>query len=58
MKLIWNMENGIRNLIEFLETYLLNGNKFKQREFYRLQQLEFLLSTKQLDKDLIWIKNA
>ena len=58
LKLIWNMKNGIRNLIEFLETYLLNKNKFKQREFYRLQQLEFLLSTKQLDKDLIWTKNA
>ena len=49
LKLIWNMKNGIGNLLEFLETYLLNENKFKQREFYRLQQLEFLLSTKQLD---------
>ena len=58
LKLKWNMQNGIRNLIEFLETYLLNENKFKQREFYRLQQLEFLLSTKQLNKNLIWIKNV
>lgn len=53
-KLKWDMQKGIKDLIYFLNNYLLDDKKFIQRDFYRLQQLEFLLKTNQLDKDLIW----
>ena len=58
LKLKWDMKSGIINLIEFLETYLLDDKKFKQRDFYRLQQLEFLLKTGQLNKNLVWLRNG
>lgn len=39
-----SVKDGIIDLLEKLETYKLNEIKFSQREFYRLQQMEFLSS--------------
>ena len=49
---LWSLEVGIENLIEQLEYWELNKAKFKQRDFYRLQQVEHLHRTNQLDREL------
>ena len=49
---LWGLEVGIENLIEQLEYWELNEIKFKQRDFYRLQQVEHLHRTNQLDREL------
>jgi nucleoside-diphosphate-sugar epimerase len=48
----WNLETGIDNLIEQLKHWRLNETKFKQRDFYRLQQVEHLNRTNQMDHEL------
>ncbi len=48
----WDMENGILRLITELQRLELDEIKFKQREFYRLQQLEHLYTTGQIDQSL------
>ena len=46
------LENGIADLVDSLTFWELDEVKFKQRDFYRLQQVEHLHRTKQLDKEL------
>lgn len=48
----WDVERGVDRLIKDLERWELNESRFKQREFYRLQQIEFLYQTKQIDENL------
>ena len=48
----WNLETGIDNLIEQLKYWRLNETKFMQRDFYRLQQVEHLNRTNQMDNEL------
>ena len=48
----FDVETGVERLLEELERWRLNETKFKQREFYRLQQIEFLHQTKQIDDSL------
>ena len=50
----WDLERGIDRLLNDLQYYQLNESKFKQREFYRLQQLEHLYKTKQINDSLYW----
>jgi len=38
----WQVDKGIKKLISDLDRLDLNKDKFKQRDFYRLQQIEFL----------------
>ena len=45
-------ENGIEDLIDRLQYLELDEVKFKQRDFYRLQQVEYLHRTGQIDGDL------
>jgi len=45
----WSIEQGIKQLIEDLQYWKLDEIKFKQREFYRLQQIEYLWLTKQFE---------
>ena len=52
----WSVEAGIEKLLEELESWELDEFKFKQRDFYRLQQVEYLHETKQLDDNLFWAK--
>jgi len=44
----WTVPSGIQCLIEDLKKYNLSLTKFRQRDFYRLQQMEFLHDTGQL----------
>lgn len=48
----WDLEAGIDHLIGQLKYWKLNGTKFKQRDFYRLQQVEHLNKTNQMDHEL------
>jgi nucleoside-diphosphate-sugar epimerase len=50
----WNIEKGIRRLVEGLQRLRLDENKFKQKDFYRLQQINHLYETKQISKELFW----
>ena len=48
----WDLENGIGDLVDRLIFWELDSVKFKQREFYRLQQVEHLHRTGQIDDNL------
>jgi nucleoside-diphosphate-sugar epimerase len=50
----WSVERGVKQLIKDLNRWKLNETKFKQREFYRLQQIEYLHETDQVNDDLLW----
>ena len=50
----WNVETGILNLLDELKKIGLTKDSFSIREFYRLQQLEFLHKSKQIDDALFW----
>lgn len=52
----WNVPDGINNLIIELKRINLSNEIFTRREFYRLQQIEFLHKTKQIDDALFWKK--
>lgn len=51
----WTVESGIENLLDELKAIDLNENTFNKREFYRLQQIEFLHKSHQIDDNLIWV---
>ena len=53
-KTSWDVERGVENLLETLDRWQLNESKFKQRDFYRLQQIAHLYSTAQIDESLKW----
>ena len=46
----WGVQKGVEQLLQDLQHWRLDDTKFKQREFYRLQQLEHLYSTGQPEK--------
>lgn len=51
----WSVEKGIKKLIDDLNMLQLNKEKFKQRDFYRLQQIEFLHKNRLIDDDLYFL---
>jgi hypothetical protein len=48
----WTVNEGIKKLINDLERLGLSKEKFKQRDFYRLQQVEFLHEMGFIDDEL------
>ena len=44
----WDVKSGIKQLLSELKKWNLDKVKYKQREFYRLQQIEHLLNTHQI----------
>ena len=52
----WSVEKGIIDLLGNLRNVNLDKDVFNRREFYRLQQIEYLYKTKQIDNDLLWSK--
>ena len=52
----WTVEKGIIDLLENLRNINLDKEMFNRREFYRLQQIEFLHHTQQINDDLYWVK--
>ena len=52
----WTVEKGVGNLLNELRSIFLDNQVFKRREFYRLQQIEYLHKTHQIDDSLFWTK--
>ena len=50
----WNVQKGIRDFLDRLKKIKLTKIKFNKRDFYRLQQIEYLLTSKQINKNLYW----
>ena len=48
----WDVERGIERLLSDLKRWGLDEAKFKRRGFYRMQQIEFLHHTGQIDDGL------
>ena len=53
----WSVEDGISQLIKDLVLNNLSSEQFKKRDFYRLQQLDYLFSTKEINQFLNWNNN-
>jgi len=52
----WTVEKGVKSLIKDLQDIGLNKESFNRREFYRLQQIEFLHKEKFINDELFWVK--
>lgn len=52
----WSVERGARDMAECFREQHLDLSMFKRREFYRLQQLEYLHEQGWLGDDLRWLK--
>ena len=52
----WTVEEGIKSLLKDLQDIGLNKDMFNRKEFYRLQQIEFLHKEKLINDELFWIK--
>ena len=52
----WNIKEGIKDLVSELKDIGLKSDVFNQREFYRLQQIEYLHHTNQIDDNLFWVE--
>jgi len=51
----WTVEKGIVDLLDKLRDIHLDKDIFNRKEFYRLQQIEFLHKTHKIDDNLFWI---
>ena len=51
----WTVDKGIKNLISNLRGSDLSKEIFNRKEFYRLQQIEFLHQSNKIDDDLFWV---
>ena len=50
----WTVEAGVVGLIDDLRRFGLDLERFKKREFYRLQQIEYLYESGKLSEELFW----
>lgn len=53
----WSVEKGVIDMAAKFEALGFDAKLFKQRGYYRLQQLEFLYENRYLSDELRWIKN-
>jgi nucleoside-diphosphate-sugar epimerase len=54
----WNIELGVKQLVDTFKEISLDYSKFKERGFYRLQQLEYLHGNKLINDDLYWTNES
>jgi len=52
----WSVEQGVQEMSDFFEKLPLTREIFKQKGFYRLQELEYLYENKYLSDELRWLK--
>ena len=50
----WSVEKGIVDLLDKLKSINLDNDMFNRREFYRLQQIEYLHQINKINDDLYW----
>jgi nucleoside-diphosphate-sugar epimerase len=53
----WNAQRGAEQLFDVFNQIDMSEDTFTSRGFTRLKQLEYLIRTKQIDKDFFWSKN-
>jgi nucleoside-diphosphate-sugar epimerase len=53
----WDAQRGAKQLLDILSQIDMDGDTFTSRGFTRLKQLEYLIRTKQIDKDFFWSKD-
>jgi nucleoside-diphosphate-sugar epimerase len=51
----WDIEKGVKQLKKILETISIDMDVTTSRSFIRLKQIQYLLSTKQIDENLYWL---
>jgi nucleoside-diphosphate-sugar epimerase len=54
----WSAERGARQLYEIFDRVHMSTEMFSFRAFTRLEQLKYLLATRQIDADLCWPPNG
>jgi nucleoside-diphosphate-sugar epimerase len=52
----WTVEKGIKEMLNKFKQLQLNQKEFENINYYRLQQLEWLIKNGYLTQDLRWIK--
>jgi len=52
----WNIESGVKDMVELFDRLPLSSELFKARGFYRLQQLEDLHAGGYVSDALLWLK--
>lgn len=52
----WNAERGAQQLYDVFSQIDMTREVFESRSFTRLKQLEYLIRTRQIDKDFFWSK--
>ncbi|CAM8363687.1 WcaG Nucleoside-diphosphate-sugar epimerases [Candidatus Methylopumilus universalis] len=53
----WDIESGIKDMVDLFMRLSLPPNFFKSRGFYRLQQLEYLYAEGYVSDELFWLKS-
>ena len=53
----WNAQRGAEQLFDVFNQIDMGEDTFTSRGFTRLKQLEYLIRTKQIDKDFFWAKS-
>lgn len=52
----WSVENGVIDLVNKFEEHQLTLDKFQDKNFYRLQHLEYLYENNLISDELRWLK--
>ena len=55
---VWSIERGVKHMLDGFREISLNHNKFKERAFYRLQQLEFLHESGLISDEVSWVPSV
>lgn len=53
----WDVQKGVSQMRDFFMAHKLTMEQFKSIDYYRLQKMEQLLDTRQLNKSLSWRSN-
>jgi len=51
----WNLKKGIEQIIEYYKKYNMSSDKFNERFFVRLKQINYLIKNKLIDNNLYWL---
>ena len=51
----WNLKKGIEQIIEYYKKYNMSSDKFNERFFVRLKQINYLIKNKLIDSNLYWL---
>ena len=57
-KCAWSIERGVKHMLDGFREISLDHKKFKERGFYRLQQLEFLHESGLISDEVSWLSSG